>query len=84
MDKGTTIKRAHDVLAQENTYRPLIADPTDKHKKKPINTLRKIKAEGGIGDNSCKRLYPTGAGPPKFCGLAKMHKNNPPWVHSFQ
>ena len=41
--------------------------------------LRKsIKAEGGIDENTYKRLYPTGAGPPKYYGLPKVHKPGMP------
>ena len=33
-----------------------------------------IKAEGGINETIYKRLYPTGAGSPKYYGLSKAHK----------
>ena len=41
---------------------------------KLIDVIRTIKTQGGLGDNTCKRLYPTGAGPPKFNKLPKIHK----------
>ena len=36
--------------------------------------MRNIKAEGGLKEEVVKRLYPTGAGSPKFYGLPKLHK----------
>ena len=36
--------------------------------------LKSIKAEGDISEAVYKRLYPTGAGSPKFYGLPKIHK----------
>ena len=43
-------------------------------KNKLITQLKKIKQEGGINEDIYKRLYPTGAGTPKFYGLSKVHK----------
>ena len=40
--------------------------------------MKCIKAEGGIDESTYKRLYPTGAGSPKFYGLAKVHKEGTP------
>ena len=39
-----------------------------------MNLIKNIKAEGGINDEIYKRMYPTGAGSPKFYGLPKLHK----------
>ena len=43
-------------------------------KNKMISILKSIKSEGGIAEELYKRLYPTGAGSPKFYGLPKIHK----------
>ena len=43
-----------------------------------INLLKSIKAEGGIDDNIYRRLYPTGAVPPKYYGLPNVHKTGMP------
>ena len=43
-----------------------------------ISLLKTIKAEGGIDNNIYKRLYPTGAVPPKYYGLPKIHKKGIP------
>ena len=47
-------------------------------KNKLITLLNSIKAKGGIKEELYKRLYPTGAGPPKFYGLPKIHKVDMP------
>ena len=43
-----------------------------------ITLLKAIKAEGGINEVIYRRLYPTGAGSPKFYGLPKVHKEGMP------
>ena len=40
--------------------------------------MKKIKTEGGLSETTYKRLYPTGAGSPKFYGLPKVHKQGIP------
>ena len=70
MEKNEYIKKSEDLLNQP-TYKALTTDPTNKYKNKLINLLKTIKAEGGIDNNTYKRLYPTGAVPPKYYGLAK-------------
>ena len=86
MDKGVALvvlntedykKKAEDLLNQ-NTYRALTPDPTMRLKNKMINLLKSIKSKGGITDELYKRLYPTGAGSPKFYGLPKIHKPGMP------
>ena len=71
------IKKAEDLLNQ-NTYRVLTSDPTMKFKNKMINLLKAIKSKGGITEELYRRLYPTGAGSPKFYGLPKIHKPGMP------
>ena len=39
-----------------------------------INILRDINTEGGLSEEAYRRLYPTGAGSPKFYGLPKIYK----------
>ena len=46
--------------------------------KKMISLLKKIKTEGGMDEATYRRLYPTGASPPKFYGLPKVHKSGMP------
>ena len=77
LDKDNYIKKS-DVLLKQNTYRELVADPTNKYKNKLINLLKTIKSEGGMNNNTYKRLYPTGAISPKYYGLPKMHKAGVP------
>ena len=77
LDKEDYIKKSEDLLKQ-NTYRELVADPTNKYKNKLINLLKTIKSEGGMNNNTYKRLYPTGAVSPKYYGLPKIHKAGVP------
>ena len=70
-------KKAQELL-QQPTYQPIPTDPTSKYKNKLINMLKTIKAEGGITEAVYKKLYPTGAGSPKFYGLPKIHKEGVP------
>ena len=86
MDKGAVLvvlnteeykKKAEELLSQ-NTYRALTSDPTMRLKNKMISILKSIKSEGGMTEEVYKRLYPTGAGSPKFYGLPKIHKSGIP------
>ena len=75
-------KKAEDLLNQD-TYRILTTDPTMRLNNKMINLLKSnllksIKSKGGITEELYKRLYPTGAGSPKFYGLPKVHKPGMP------
>ena len=85
-DKGVSLvfldteeydKKAEELL-QQPTYKPIPTDPASRYKKKLINMLKSIKAKGGISEATYKRLYPTGAGSPKFYGLPKIHKEGMP------
>ena len=67
-----------EALLQQPAYRPIPNDPTNKYKTKLIALLKSIKTEGGINESTYKRLYPTGAGSPKFYGLPKIHKEGTP------
>ena len=77
MNKEDYQKKAFELLDQP-TYKTLAADPTNKYKNKLITLFKSIKSEGGIDDTTYKRLYPTGAGTPKFYGLPKVHKAGVP------
>ena len=70
LNKEEYIEKAEHLLNQE-TYRKIKEDPTAKQKAKLIRILKKIKAEGGISEEKYKKMYPTGAGSPKFYGLPK-------------
>ena len=75
--KEDYIKKAEELL-NEPTYRTISSDPTTKYKNKLINLLKTIKTDGGMNEALYRRLYPTGAGSPKFCGLLKIHKEGIP------
>ena len=80
MDKEECIKKAEELLNQD-TYKIIPSDPTNRQKNKLIQILKKIKAEGGINEEIYKKMYPTGAGIPKFYGLPKVTKAGTPLRH---
>ena len=77
LDKEEYIKKADELLSQ-SSYKNISTDPTNRYKNKLITLLKKIKAEGGMDDATYRRLYPTGASPPKFYGLPKVYKSGMP------
>ena len=77
MDRDDYNKKAEELL-QQPAYRPIPSDPTNKLKTRLISLLKHIKTEGGMNEATYKRLYPTGAGSPKFCGLPTIHKQGTP------
>ena len=77
LNKEDYVKKAEELLNQ-STYRTIPSDSTAKYKNKVVNLLKTMKAEGGISDAVYRRLYPTGAGCPKFYGLPKIHKEGMP------
>ena len=77
IDKEEYIRKAEELLRQP-TYKTIPTDPTNKYKNKLITLLKNIKTEGWIDEVTYRRLYPTGASPPKFYGLPKVHKSGMP------
>ena len=77
MDKKDYIEKSEELLSKP-TYKILPSDPTTRHKNKLIALLKSIKAEGGIQENTYRKLYPTGACSPKYYGLPKVHKTGIP------
>ena len=77
-DKEEYQEKAKALLEDKGTYKALKTDPTNRMKTKLINLLKKIKSEGGINDIQYKKMYPTGAVPPNFYGLPKIHKRGIP------
>ena len=77
MDRDDYNKKAEELL-QQSAYRPIPSDPTNTFKTRLISLLKHIKTENGINEATYKRVYPTGAGSPKFYGLPKVHKQGTP------
>ena len=77
LNKEDCIMKAKHLLNQP-TYKKMTEDPTSKQKARLIKLLRNIKAQGGITEEQYKKMYPTGAGAPKFYGLPKIHKQDTP------
>ena len=85
IDKKDYIQKIKQLLDDENTYRPVKMDPTNRQKNMLVNILRNIKSEGRLEYHTYKRMYPTGASSPKLYGLPKIHKKNiPPEAHCIQ
>ena len=76
--------KAHQLLADSNTYRLINKDPTNKLKNKLAQTCRDIKLHGGLSDSRYKRIYPTSAVLPKFYEIPKIHKGGTPLGPLFQ
>ena len=77
MDREKYNKKAEELL-NTRTYKKIPEDPTKKQKNKLISILKNIKAEGGLNEETYRRLYPTAAVPSKFFGLPKIHKPDTP------
>ena len=85
--KGTAIvimdkdyqEKAKALLEDQGTYKALKSDPTSRIKTKLTSLLKKIKSEGGIEDTQYKKMYPTGAVPPKFMAYLKYIKEASHW-----
>ena len=57
MDRDEYNRKSEELLEQPN-YKIIQTDPTNKYRNKLISTLKTIKSEGGIDENTYKRLYP--------------------------
>ena len=77
VDREDYTQKSEELLHQQN-YKILQTDPTNRYNNKLISLLKSIKAEGGMDDNTYRRLYLTGAVPPKYYGLPKVHKPGMP------
>ena len=77
LDKEEYTRKADELLSQ-SSYKNIPTDQTNKYKNKLITLLKTIKTEGGMDEATYRRLYPTGASPPKFYGLPKVHKSGMP------
>ena len=73
MDRIEYNKKAEELL-NTGTYKKISEDPTKKQNNKLISILKNIKTEGGLNEETYRRLYPTAAVPSKFYGLPKIHK----------
>ena len=78
MDRSDYTKKMKELLDDNNTYRPLKMDPTNRQNNRLNNILRSIKTEGRLEENIYKKMYPTGPSSPKLYGLPKIHKKNTP------
>ena len=78
-DKGVALvvmkREEYDKKAEEllntTTYTTISSDPPTRYKNKLVSLLKSIKTQGGINEALFKKLYPTGAGVPKFLWAPK-------------
>ena len=70
MDKAEYKKKAVELL-NTGTYKKISDDPARKQKNKLISILKNIKAEGGLNEDTYRKLYPTAAVPSKFMGCLR-------------
>ena len=78
LDQADYNIKAQDLLKDAKTYKEISSDPTNKLKNELIRLLKKITSDGGISEQLCKEMYPTGALAPKLYGLPKVHKRDIP------
>ena len=84
MNKADYISKSEELL-NTTTYKKIPEDPTNRQKTQLISILKNIKAEGGLNEESYKRMFPTGAVSPKFLWAAKIHKTrHTTQAHNFQ
>ena len=77
LDEDNYIEKAENLLVQP-IYRTIDRDTTNRLQAKLILMPRRIKRETNMDEGMYKSMYPTGCTPPKFYGLAKIHKTGPP------
>ena len=77
MNKQDYEKKA-EIKLNQTTYRNITRDPTTRYINKLINLLKTIKTQEGISEALYKKLYPTGAGVPKFMVSQRSIKRRPP------
>ena len=79
MDWQDYSNKAHQLLADSNTYKSLHKNPTNKLKNKFAQTLRDIKWEGGLSNSfKYKRLFPISAVPLSSMVYIKYTRLAPP------
>ena len=71
MNKSKYVEKCLGLLQTQN-FAKLDHDPTSSTEKKVQDTLREIKED--IGEETYKKIYPSGSNPGKFYGTAKIHK----------
>ena len=76
--KRTDYITKSEELLNTGTYKKIPEDPTKRQKARLVNILQNIKSEGGMSEESYRKMYPTGAVSPKYYGLTKIHKAGTP------
>ena len=79
MDRSDYNGKMKELLKDNNTYRPLKMDPTNKQKSKLITILRRIKAESRLEYTIYKRMSPLEPFHPNYMGFQKLTRGTTPW-----
>ena len=74
VDKKDYIQKAEDLLGQQQTYKIIPVDLTINQKKRLINLLKNIKAEGGLQDHIYKKITLLEQDPIHYMGLLRSVK----------
>ena len=78
MDKPEYTSKAQVLLEDGKTYQEIKFDPTNKYKKRLINLLKKMKAEGGTIDTLYKKMYPKEQWHQNFMGWPRYIRETSP------
>ena len=84
MDKQDYTDKALTLLTDTSTYNTIIKDPTTTLKNKLITTLKGIRQQGGLGDTTYRKVYPTSVSSLRFMAFPKYTKLAPPKTHHVQ
>ena len=78
LDKTEYVSKMEALVQDPKTYKAIKKDPTDKYQTQLVNILRKWNTAKSIPEWLYRKLYPTGAQPPRVYGLPKIHKASVP------
>ena len=78
VDKHDYLNKTQELLTDRDTYRTIPGDPTNREKIKCIQTLRNIKAQGGLNEYTNKDCTQPMVFPTKLYALSKVHKQGLP------
>ena len=84
MDRQDYVNKAHDLLMDQHTYKPISKDCSSKLKNQLIHVLRDCKTQEQTNDVAYESLYPTCAVLAKFMDYPKFINKAPPQTHSIQ
>ena len=78
MGRKDYTQKIKQLLDDNNTYRPLKMDPTNRQKNRLINILRSMKAEGRLEEHTYKKMYQLGLVHPNYMGCLRSTRRISP------